>query len=59
MGCDSSTKDWYARRGIHQRTLTVSHGEVEVSFPSRASPEGVGAKSSRCTITRTGSVDAR
>lgn len=30
MACDSSTKDWYARRGIKQRTLTVSQGEVEV-----------------------------
>ncbi|CAN0489513.1 unnamed protein product, partial [Scytosiphon promiscuus] len=26
---DSSTKDWYARRGMKQRTLTVSQGEVE------------------------------
>ena len=30
MACDSSTKEWYARRGIKQRTLTVSQGEVEV-----------------------------
>lgn len=30
MACDSSTKDWYARRGMKQRTLTVSQGEVEV-----------------------------
>eukprot|EP00752_Nemacystus_decipiens_P010592 g9432.t1 len=29
MACDSSTKEWYARRGIKQRTLTVSQGEVE------------------------------
>ncbi|CAN0388482.1 unnamed protein product, partial [Discosporangium mesarthrocarpum] len=29
MSCDSSTADWYARRGIHQRTLTVGHEEVE------------------------------
>lgn len=31
MACDSSTKDWYARRGVHQRPLIASHGEVEVS----------------------------
>lgn len=30
MACDSSTKEWYSRRAIKQRTLTVSHGEVEV-----------------------------
>lgn len=30
MACDSSTKDWYSRRGVRQRTLTVSQGEVEV-----------------------------
>lgn len=32
MACDSSTKEWYARRGIRQRTLTVSHGDVEVKI---------------------------
>lgn len=35
MACDSSTKDWYARRGVKQRTLTVSQGEVEVRRRSR------------------------
>lgn len=30
MACDSSTKEWYAKRGMKQRTLTVSNGEVEV-----------------------------
>lgn len=36
MACDSSTKEWYARRGIKQRTLTVSHGEVEVRSKAEA-----------------------
>lgn len=40
MACDSSTKDWYARRGMKQRTLTVSQGEVEVRMGIRTTNEG-------------------
>lgn len=40
MACDASTAEWYARRGIYQRTLTVSHGEIEVSSLSRAFEAG-------------------
>ncbi|CAM9119179.1 unnamed protein product [Chrysoparadoxa australica] len=29
MSCDSSTAEWYAKRGIHQRTLTIGHEDVE------------------------------
>lgn len=38
MACDSSTKEWYGRRGVKQRTLTVSHGEVEVRAKQKNTP---------------------